>query len=269
MNRMVETSDGVRLNVIDEGEGPVVVLVAGFTAPATTWVFQVEKLLEAGFRTVCIDRRSHGTSESPTYGQRIARHGKDIGDVLDELSLEQAVLVGSSMGASAIWAYLDLFGDARVRGVVDIDQTPRMINGDGWTNGFYGLTDANSGTMFAEGVPPTGRGLDNEGAMPAVLRLVDRLGAGSDIGGNIRPETLPLLRDHAQQDWRDVIARVRVPQLFVAGAQSQVWPCEHAEASAAANPSAHAIVIEHAGHAVHLDQVDQFNTTLTTFLGEL
>jgi non-heme chloroperoxidase len=269
MNSRITTSDGVTLNVADEGSGPVVVLVAGFTAPATTWVFQVDALVSAGYRTVCIDRRSHGESEAPAYGQRVARHGKDIHDVLSALELDHVVLVGSSMGASAIWAYLDLFGNARVRGVVDVDQTPRMINGDGWEHGFYGLTDANSGTLFAAGVPPTGRGLSLEEAMPAVLRLVDRLGPGSDVGGNLRPETLPLLRDHAQQDWRDVIGRVTVPQLFVAGRHSQIWPCEHAEAAAADNPLAQAVVIEHAGHAVALDQVDQFNNTLITFLEDL
>lgn len=269
MNTLITSSDGVRLNVSSDGDGPVVVLIAGYTAPAITWVFQVEALVASGYRAVCIDRRSHGESDSPAYGQRVARHGKDIHDVLTELGIDDAVLVGSSMGASAIWAYLDLFGDARVRGVVDVDQTPRMINGDGWEHGFYGLTDANSGTLFAQGVPSTGRGLGMEEAMPAVLRLVDRLGPGTDVGGTVRPETLPLLRDHVQQDWRDVIARLRVPQLFVAGRHSQVWPCEHAEAAAASNRLARAVVIEDAGHAVHLDEVERFNGTLTAFLEDL
>jgi hypothetical protein len=32
------------------------------------------------------------------------------------------------MGASTTWAYYDLFGQARVRGLVSIDQTPKMLN---------------------------------------------------------------------------------------------------------------------------------------------
>jgi pimeloyl-ACP methyl ester carboxylesterase len=42
-----------------------------------------------------------------------------------------------------------------------------------------------------------------------------------------------LLQDHAFDDRRDVIARVEVPVLFVAGAESAVWPSTHAAASAA------------------------------------
>ena len=61
-------------------------------------------------------------------------------------------------------------------------------------------------------------------------RLIQRVGVDG-LPGRLRPETLPLLHDHAHQDWRDVVARVDVPVLMVAGRQSQFWPCEHAEAA--------------------------------------
>jgi uncharacterized protein (TIGR03083 family) len=53
-------------------------------------------LLAGGYRVVAIDRRSHGLSESPAFGQRMARHGKDLDDVLSALDLTDAVLVGGS-----------------------------------------------------------------------------------------------------------------------------------------------------------------------------
>ena len=79
----------------------------------------------------------------------MARHGKDLNDALWQLDLGPVVLVGGSMGASAIWAYVDLFGTDGVRGIVSIDQTPKMINDDDWPYGFYGLTPSNSGAFFA------------------------------------------------------------------------------------------------------------------------
>ena len=216
-----------------------------------------------------IDRRSHGVSESPAYGQRLARHGKDVREVLSQLEIADAVLVGGSMGASTIWAYLDLFGTDRVRGMVGVDQTPRMINGANWAHGFYDLTDANSGTMFADGVPQTGRGRSVEASAPAFDRLAERLGDGSMLRGELRPETLPLLRDHVQQDWRDIVRRLDVPQLLVAGRDSQVWPCEHAAAAVADNPLGRSTVIEDCGHAVNIDQPEQFNAALLDFLRSL
>jgi non-heme chloroperoxidase len=265
---VITTSDGVTLRLTDTGpaSGATVVLVAGYTAPAASWALQVDALTAAGHRAVSLDRRSHGLSDAPAFGHRMARHGKDLHDALAALDLGDVVLVGGSMGASTIWSYLDLFGTPGVRGVVSVDQTPKMINDEGWPHGFYGLTDANSGTFFAEGVPPTGRGAPMN--TDAITRLVERAGPDS-VPGNFRPETLPLLRDHAQQDWRDVIARTDVPVLMVAGRDSQFWPCEHAAAAVADNPHGRAVVIEDAGHPVNFDQADRFNAELLGFLAEL
>jgi pimeloyl-ACP methyl ester carboxylesterase len=103
----------------------------------------------------------------------------------------------------------------------------------------------------------------------ALARLVARLGPEEDLGFVAGPETAPLLRDHAQQDWRDVIARLDVPQLMIAGRQSQYWPCEHAAAAVAGNPLGRSVVVEDAGHAVDLERPEPVNAALLDFLEEL
>jgi pimeloyl-ACP methyl ester carboxylesterase len=80
---------------------------------------------------------------------------------------------------------------------------------------------------------------------------------------------LALLNDHAVQDWRDVIARLDVPSLFVAGRDSELWPCEHAEASASLNGLAASAVIENCGHAANIEQPDRFNELLLEFIARL
>jgi non-heme chloroperoxidase len=264
----ITTNDGVALHVTDTGPGGglTTVLVAGFTAPATSWAFQVDALTAAGHRAVCLDRRWHGRSATPAHGHRMARHGKDLHDTLTALDLDDVVLVGGSMGASTIWAYLDLFGTDAVRGVVSVDQTPKMINDDTWDFGFYGLTDANARTLFADRVPDTGHGAPPD--MAAIGRLVERAGPES-LPGRLRPETLPLLRDHAAQDWRDVVARADRPVLMVAARGSQFWPCEHAAAAVAGNPHGRAVVLEEGGHAVNIDRPEAFNAELVGFLADL
>lgn len=241
----MRTSDGVTLHVTDDGEGPTVVLVAGFTAPATSWAAQAAALRGAGFRVVAVDRRAHGLSESPGFGLRMARHGADLHEVLTALDLDEVVLVGGSMGASTAWAYADLFGCDRLRALVSVDQTPRMANGDGWDHGFYGLTRANAGVYFDIGIPVAGTVLPYP------------------------PELAPLLRDHAQQDWRDVVRRLDVPVLMVAGGASEFWPSTHAAAALEGNPRGRAVVLEDCGHAVNLAQPEAFNRVLLEFLADL
>lgn len=260
------TTDGASLAFTDEGSGRPVVLIAGYAMPATAWALQQDALLEAGYRVIAFDRRSHGASADVLWGQRIARHGADIHELLSFLDLRDAVLVGQSMGASSIWAFVDLFGTDRIAGLVTIDQTPKLINDSEWEHGFYGMTPVNSGTFFDDGIPDTGRGLRVDQSKEGVLRLVARLGGMPDVREANAPSTVRLLRDHGQQDWRDVISRLAIPFVMVAGRDSQLWPSTHAAASVGSSEFGSAIVIENAGHATNFDQPDEFNAVLLEFV---
>lgn len=264
------TTDGVALAYTDtrpsSWTGRTVVLVAGYAMPATGWALQSDALTAAGHRVVAFDRRSHGRSEDVLHGQRIARHGADLHELLGALDVRDAVVVGQSMGASATWAMVDLFGTDRVAGIVTIDQTPKLVNTDDWPHGFYGMTPANSGTFFDDGIPDTGRGARVDAARPGVQRLLARLGGPPATRTPNAPETRALLRDHGLQDWRDVVARLDVPFLMVAGRESQLWPCTHAEAAVGANPNGRVLVVEDAGHATNLDQPDVFDAALVDFV---
>lgn len=263
------TTDDVTLAYTDEGHGRPVVLVHGFTAPATAWVLTADALLAAGHRVVCFDRRAHGESETPAHGQRMARHGRDLGELLEHLDLHDAVLVGASMGGNTLWAYVDQFGPSRLAGVMVVDQTPKMLNDDSWPHGFYGYDASNAATHFDHGVPQFdgGRTVDRSGA--AVARLAERLGGFPAFRESAAPETLGLLRDHALQDWRDVVRRFPLPLLMLAGRESQVWSCEHAAAAVADTPLGRSLVIEDAGHAISIDQPDRFNEVLLEFVADL
>lgn len=250
---MIRTSDGVGLNVSDEGTGRAVVLLAGYGAPSSSWHLQVAALRDTN-RVVGVDRRSHGRSDRPPFGHRVARHGKDVADVLDALGLDDVLLVGSSMGASVALAYVDLFGTSRLRGLVLVDQTPKLVNEGDWDLGFHGLTRDTLDAWvaaFPAGLNPFHR-------MPAPDVLA-RVADGPEFSVD---ETRGLLRDHAEADWRDVLPRVDVPLWAVAGRHSPTWPCEHAAWMASAAPLGRCVVLEDSGHAPHLEEPEAFNAVL-------
>ena len=261
------TNDGVTLAYTDAGEGRPVVLVHGYTAPAAAWVLISDALLAAGHRVIAFDRRSHGESETPWYGQRMARHGRDLGELLDHLDLTDVTLVGASMGGNTIWAYVDQFGSDRLAGVLIDDQTPKMINTADWRFGFYGYTLENAGILFADGIPPTTPERNREPSAPAMMRLIERLGGPPSFRDHTAPETLGLLNDHALADWRDVLARFDKPFVMLAARQSQLWPCEHAAAALADNPHGRAVIVDDCGHTVSFDQPDRFVEVLLDLLG--
>ncbi|WP_127794850.1 alpha/beta fold hydrolase [Agromyces sp. LHK192] len=262
-------SDGTRLHFDEHGDpaGRAVVLIAGFKAAATTWMYQTKALAKAGYRVIALDRRGHGASDvGPDGSHDMDRHGRDIRDLLDHLALEDATLVGGSMGGNSIWAMLAESGSARVRDVVIVDQTPKMLNDAGWAHGFYGFDASNADSYFATSIPDPGRFPLRSKGIVRIARILRAMRPGGGERGFTAAE-LELLNDHAKRDWRDAIAAADVPALFVAGAESEFWPASHAEASAALNRLATSAVIERDGHAANIEQPKAFNRALLEWLG--
>lgn len=260
--------DGVRLDCTEHGDpnGRPVVLLAGFKAPGTSWRYQIAPLAKAGYRVLVVDVRGHGAAERPASGVDMARRGRDVHDALETLDLQDAVLVGGSMGGNTIWSYLGRFGTARVRAVVIVDQTPKMLNTPEWPHGFYGYDATNVDTYFAETIPQTGKGTP---MAKRGLRLVRLLRAMKGAERELTPGELQLLGDHAKADWRSAIAEADVPVLFVAGAESEFWPSSHADASAALAPQGRSVVIPDDGHAANIEQPKAFNAALLRFLADV
>jgi len=267
----ITTRDGVRLDYTDSGTpgGRPVVLVAGFKAARQAWLFQTPALEAAGYRVISVDLRGHGSSERPDFGHSMARRAADLDDLLTQLDLRRVVLVGQSMGGNTVWAYLRDFGAARIAGIVIVDQTPKMLNSDDWPFGYYGYTAENADTFFAESIPNTGHGTPLWRRGMRLVRLLRAMRSSMGGAKGLTAGELELLGDHARADWRSVIAGSVVPTLFVAGAESEMWPSGHAAAAAALSPSATSVVIEHDGHAANIEQPEKFNDALLTFLAGL
>jgi pimeloyl-ACP methyl ester carboxylesterase len=261
----ITADDGVRLDYVESGDptGRPVVLVAGFKAPATSWRYQLEPLERAGYRVLAVDLRGHGEAERPAEGVDMDRRGDDVRDVLQALDLRDVALVGGSMGGNTVWSYLSRHDAGLVRSAVIVDQTPKMLNDEGWPYGFYGYDASNVDTYFATTIPDTGHGTPIARRGMRLVRLLRVLDRGDRT---LTPGELALLHDHAKRDWREVVAGAAQPVLFVAGADSEYWPPEHAAAAAARAPRGESVVIPNDGHPANIEQPKAFNRHLLEFL---
>ena len=59
------STNGVTLNAVVEGEGPLVVLLHGFPQCSFLWRHQIDPIIEAGFRVAVPDQRGYGSSDAP------------------------------------------------------------------------------------------------------------------------------------------------------------------------------------------------------------
>ncbi|MFD0898721.1 alpha/beta fold hydrolase [Loigolactobacillus binensis] len=255
------TKDQVTLDYTDQGSGQPVVILTGLGGVKELWRQQISALLTAGYRVVNFDCRNQGQSEHTAKGLRISRHAQDLAELLAALQLENVILLGNSMGAATIFAYASLYGSQHIAKIIDVDQPPQMINTADWPYGFKQLTWDN---FYPYVQQPLGRStfkhIDDE-----TYQLMRPIKQQYPYDAKLN---VPFLIDHATQNWRDVVADLQCPILFVAGAKSPYFDPLFASAAAALAPLGQAQVIAAAGHIVMAEQPAAFNQVLLTFLAQ-
>ena len=88
----------IELNFVLEGEGPeTVVLVNGLADDLTTWAYQMDALLGAGFRVLRFDNRGVGRSSKPAGPYTTRMFAEDTKALVDQLGLSGIHMLGVSM----------------------------------------------------------------------------------------------------------------------------------------------------------------------------
>ncbi len=118
--RMVSVN-GVELHLLEEGEGPLVVLCHGFPELAWSWRHQIPALAAAGYRVIAPDMRGFGGSSVPPEIEDydILTLCGDMAALLDEEGEEQAIFMGHDWGSFVVWA-LAAYHPERVRAVAGL-----------------------------------------------------------------------------------------------------------------------------------------------------
>src|SRR5499426_2650153 len=103
-HRMIETN-GIRLHVAEQGEGPLVLLCHGFPECWYSWRHQLRALAAAGYRVLAPDMRGYGRSDAPQAidAYTILHLVGDMVGLLDAVGEKQAVIVGHDWGAIVAW----------------------------------------------------------------------------------------------------------------------------------------------------------------------
>lgn len=103
--RRIETN-GISLNIAEQGEGPLVLMLHGFPESWYSWRHQFSALAEAGYHAVAPDMRGYGDSDKPfeieAYNQ--VEVVNDIIGLIPALGYETAVVLGHDWGAPTAWS---------------------------------------------------------------------------------------------------------------------------------------------------------------------
>lgn len=259
------TVDSTRLQVVEAGRGPTVVLIHGLAASLYSWRYTMPALVQAGYHVVAFDNRGFGSSDKPTHGYSNADYVGLLFDLMDSLGISDAVLVGHSMGG-AIAAEAALAHPERVTGLVLVDPAgfgvrwPFMLRVARWPvvgalfDRFRGRDATARILKMLYGDPSrvTDQDVDQYYAPLA------EPGAGRALRGVMRTYRFDTLRPR--------IDSITAPTLLVWGSRDRLIPAAIGQAVVAEFQRGAFVLVPGAGHAAPEEAPSAFNRTLIAFL---
>ncbi|MDK2916315.1 MAG: non-heme chloroperoxidase [Euryarchaeota archaeon] len=269
-----ENSGTIDLYYEDHGAGKPVVLIHGWPLSSKSWEKQVPALLDAGYRVVAYDRRGFGNSAKPTFGYDYDTLAEDLHRVMTELDLDNATLVGFSMGGGEVARYLGTYGSERVERAVFISAIlPFLLKTDDNPEGVEGSVF----DEFMEGVAADrpaflSRFLSNfynvdvfsgNRVSDEVVRLSWNVAAAASPIGTL--DCVPAWLT----DFRDDLRSIDVPVLVIHGDADRIVPFA---ASGKRIPGlvreSRLVVIEGGPHGITWTHAERVNRELLNFLGQ-
>ncbi|RMB59744.1 alpha/beta fold hydrolase [Tessaracoccus antarcticus] len=100
------------------GGGRAIVLIHGWPLSGEAFRTNIPALSAAGLRVITYDRRGFGQSDKPSGGYDFDTLSADLADLMSALDLQDAVLLGFSMGGGEVARYIGTHGTGRLAGVV-------------------------------------------------------------------------------------------------------------------------------------------------------
>ena len=116
----IETN-GIRLRVVVEGTGPLVILLHGWPQCWYLWRHQIDPLVAAGFQVAIPDQRGYGGSDKPAAieAYNMLELTNDVAGIATALGHEKFLVVGHDWGAPVAW-HTALLHPQRVKAVAGL-----------------------------------------------------------------------------------------------------------------------------------------------------
>jgi non-heme chloroperoxidase len=267
-----ENSAAIELYYEDHGSGQPVVLIHGYPLDGSSWEKQAAVLLEAGKRVITYDRRGFGKSDRPTSGHDCDTYAADLSGLVSALDLQDAVLVGFSIGTGEVVRYISRYGSHRVAKAVFIGALqPFMLKTDENPSGFPqedvdAMLDAIKADRYAffTGFLQNFYNLDEN----LGTRISEEAVRNSwQLATNMSPHTSIWNPATWFTDWRADIDTIDVPALIMHGSGDRNVPIEiTSRVLAKMLPGATYIEIDGAPHGMLWTHGEEINRALLDFL---
>ncbi|MGE0483855.1 MAG: alpha/beta fold hydrolase [Gammaproteobacteria bacterium] len=256
------TRNGVKVFYESFGAGKPIVFLHPWSTNRFIWTFQLMEFARS-HRVIAVDHRGHGQSDKPASGYAITEKAADVAAILDDAGIDQAVLVGNSIGGMiAMQTALDY--PERVRGLLILSSgtnlgaaaPPEMAEAmqKDWRAMFSGLLEGAVSAKTKQTRPEIGAYMEGcfrtESNFTEGVFFTSVADPGGVFGWNIS----------------DRLKDIKQPTLILAGEEDGATPVEANQFLADNIPGARIKIYKDVGHFLQLEQPMTFNGELRAFL---
>lgn len=281
----VAASDGTRIWFRSRGEGPALIFQNGVGVTTTFWEGVAERFARAGYRTVVWDYRGHGRSQDPDDPEELDLMTcvGDLEALMEGLEIERACLLGHSMGSQLGWEFYRRSPE-RVAGLVPTLGTYKDAVASFYNSPWLAPKILSVASFLAENFPKVAR---RAASLPSVHpELADRfIRRFAIVHPTLSPrDWVPGYLEHMARldprvffalaraiqvhDASDILPKIRVPVLVVAGEKDLFCPPRVAREMTEQIPEAELLLIPAGSHAAIIEQPDLIALRLSRFLEE-
>jgi pimeloyl-ACP methyl ester carboxylesterase len=267
-NSTITLASGLELayyDSVDHGsDAPVLVLLHGYCGSSSYWE-QVVADLARFARVIAPDARGHGLSAAPADEiYKMEAFAEDVEELLRQLGIEQAIMLGHSLGGYITLAYAELYG--RRLAAFGLIHSTTLPDGEAARAGrdkAAAAIEADGIEAFVEGLVPKLFAADRIGELDMQVakgkeigRATSRHGAAATARGmKERGDRGPLIRE------------AELPVLIVAGGKDGIISRD--SAFAATGGTTAIVELADAGHMSMLECPEALTASIRDFIGGL
>jgi pimeloyl-ACP methyl ester carboxylesterase len=262
-NKYIKSSIG-NIYFETEGEGAkTVIFVHGLGCDMNSWKYQRGKI--NGIKEVYIDLPGFGKSEKPVADYTLESFAEAVIKVMDESNIDDAILVGHSLG-TAVCREVALLHPNRVKGLVDVDGVYCLYPKDTTSVEYIEYekaVNAFASSFSAPNVSEVFKGFVNSLAGPNTPKEI------TDYAMNTMPQTKGYVAASTMMNlikkeyWTG--AQIKCPSLIICSKNSGIMS-DNRQQMLALYPNMTYQELDSCGHFIMMERSEWFNHELNIFI---
>ena len=267
--------NGLRIlcRIWGSAESPPLVLLHGLRGFSGTWR-ALAASLSSRYRLIAPDQRGRGDSDwDPDCNYYTDTYLADLEAVVAHFGLERFALLGHSMGGTTSYVYADRHPEKLTSLIIEDIAPGSSSVGAGAKRIVAEMTALPSGFSSWDEAREYWRARrPSVGAEGIEQRVAESLRLAADGRITWRYDARGIARTRLNPDparivdlW-PIVERLRVPTLLLRGMKSDFCPAETVAEMCRRNPHFVSVEIADAGHYIHDDNPQDFNTQVADFL---